>query len=683
MAKWEHNLPAVLIPDGEICVNVQIPNHPDYVKLFLRAVRMLETNRLYQRDEGLSAKIVTQQWRDRTITPLIESLAMGNGCPEDMKQFACNSYPAFASFIKYFPDNPYIDGEDVPEGYLLPAWWIWGSLETILPDYIDDIFNGLLEDFTGYKPKDALTWLGSIPISLSWEDFFDIGGIFPRIEIEVTGIGQAKIEFLSFPAGGRVIVELDQMPNIIDILDGGFFDPNSSVIDTDRDIVSFPPEENVINIIPVDVETDGDHTIYCIFLPLINDSVLPIGFGGGIRSVELCGGLRPRGTPEPEPPPPLEGVTELRPEFQFTADCGMEYRLRDQENNIVQDWQPVAGWVDNAAACFAGDEMTCEEVEDCVETSTTIINITNEIAEINETKQAKNIYPPVSVYVDADLCNASKYTADKIISGANDVFTQKNSSNYADWVAASLNTGFGWIATGLQDLWNSVNGAYAATTAELNASSTYLRDILVLNNLNIPNTIVDVLASGSISTAAKSAISKILEATDQSMIAQWAYVGKASNAGGCIATTSWQWKYATHACTYGLPSGWTMSVGASSCGDGPGSADGIYRSRTGVAAENILTINLPSAIQIDSIRANALCNLGAGYTAGTIICTVNNAGVEVFRNSRTMPLTGFVVHNFTPLVIGNQIVIYSVQNYTSVNPTLLCYNNLAVNAALL
>lgn len=127
MGKFEANLPSVLEPVGDICVQVTIPAHPDYVKLFVRAVRMLEVNRMYARDENLSAKIVCAQWRDRTVNPLIEALATGTGaCGVDGE---CLAYPPFASFISYFPQNPYTDPDLVPDGFLAPPfyalapWW--------------------------------------------------------------------------------------------------------------------------------------------------------------------------------------------------------------------------------------------------------------------------------------------------------------------------------------------------------------------------------------------------------------------------------------------------------------------------------------------------------------------------------------------------------------------------------
>jgi len=364
MAKWEHNLPAVLEPDGTISVCVNIPNHPDYVALFVRAVRILETQRQYQRDETMEgAKIVAAQFRDKTVTPLIQALADGIGCPDEFSE--CLSFPAYAGFIHYFPDNPYNDDEPIPAGYLMPAWWRWGAFETILPDFIDDWIETQIEEFTGYRKNDAICWISSL-LSLNIPSWLDSGYAYPAIEIELEGSGEIEIILVSMPLGGRVFIEVDEQPNIIDIITGGVIDTGLDVLDTNRDWSSFPPEEYPELRYKVAIPEDGEHTVYVMFLPVVNATISDdaLGFGGGLRGVELCGGLRPRGIPEPPPPPPLDGVEELKPEFRFTDDCGLEYQLRDQEDNIVQEWQVVAGWVENAAACFAGGAMTAQDFRD-------------------------------------------------------------------------------------------------------------------------------------------------------------------------------------------------------------------------------------------------------------------------------------------------------------------------------
>lgn len=156
------------------------------------------------------------------------------------------------------------------------------------------------------------------------------------------------------------IISVDNPVDLGDII-GGILGDGIDSIDLNQDIVSLPPETTEEIIIEVEIPTEGEHTVYIYFLPTVNDSLIPLAFGGGIRSFELCGTLRPCGTPPPAPPPPLEGVTELKPEFQFTAECGFEYRLKDQNDEVVQDWTPVAGWDENAFLCFGGGDVATKQ----------------------------------------------------------------------------------------------------------------------------------------------------------------------------------------------------------------------------------------------------------------------------------------------------------------------------------
>lgn len=270
----------------------------------------------------------------------------------------CLQYPAFASFVEYLPNDPYDPAAPIPEGYLLPAWWKWGELEGALPDIVENPINAIIEQVTQYKPNDAMVWWGSLPVQTSIGDLLEyvIGGDFPfpYIKIHVTGKGSARLSLLSMPFGGRVVCEVDQLPNIFDIISNSIIDPDSRVIDTDRDVTSFPLEQWPVIGVTLEIEEEGDHVIYVCPLPRINDGVDFFGYGAGLRGVELCGGLRPINTPAPSEPPPLEGVTELKPEFRLTEECGMEYRLRTQSGVIYTDWLPVEGWVENAYACFHG-----------------------------------------------------------------------------------------------------------------------------------------------------------------------------------------------------------------------------------------------------------------------------------------------------------------------------------------
>jgi hypothetical protein len=427
MARFEHKLPAILEPIGDICVEVTIPAHPDYIALFIRAVRMLETNRLYERDENLSAKTVVNQWRRRTITPLIDALASGTGiCGAGGD--GCLAYPPFASFISYSPQNPFTDPDLVPDGYEQPPFFVNGR------DNEHDLPN--------YNRGDVILDFGSINIEPSW----DLAKT-PRIELCLEGSGAAKIHFLNIVQGGAAIVSVDNPVDLGDII-GGLIGDGIDSIDLNQDIVSLPPETAEEIIIEVEVPTEGEHTIYIYFLPTVNDSLIPLAFGGGIRSIELCGTLRPCGTPPPAPPPPLEGVTELKPEFQFTAECGFEYRLRDQNDEIVQDWTPVAGWDTNAALCFGSGDMATKQ----------------------DIKEA--------------LIEWTKDTALKIVSGATGGITIDEDGNVTvggedgdaglpeddpatevDETAAARSGGATAVRIGINSIWSNLNAWYGASVA--------------------------------------------------------------------------------------------------------------------------------------------------------------------------------------------------------------------------
>lgn len=77
---YEHKLPTVLNPTGDIIVPLCIPHDPHWISLLLGSIGTLEQVDYYQRDPNYddeNAQIVAEQWRDRTITPLIEAIATG------------------------------------------------------------------------------------------------------------------------------------------------------------------------------------------------------------------------------------------------------------------------------------------------------------------------------------------------------------------------------------------------------------------------------------------------------------------------------------------------------------------------------------------------------------------------------------------------------------------------------
>jgi len=192
----------------------------------------------------------------------------------------CVEYPTNADFITYLPKDPYTGiGDDT--GYLLPPFIRFG-------DILPDMLLGFAEELTGYQPNDILTLLGSLPIGLDFDEILTaLENGLPRVQIQVNGSGRVLIHFVLVPFGGRVLISLDDPLNIAEIFTGLITD-GYRTIELERDLSSFPPEDDSDHIEEIEFDTEGAHTIYLYFVPAINDALAPVGFGGGIRSIEVC-----------------------------------------------------------------------------------------------------------------------------------------------------------------------------------------------------------------------------------------------------------------------------------------------------------------------------------------------------------------------------------------------------------
>lgn len=273
---------------------------------------------------------------------LLWELLKGVHCPPPLEaNQSCVEYYPSVPFVSFYPDNPYIEG-DKKDGWLDDAWWTFGEMDTILPDFIDNWLQGAIETITGYESTDILCHILSLPIN-SVEAWLNAGNIFPSIQVKFTGSGLVRINLLSFPIGGRAIIEVDNPPNVLDILTGGIIDPSAITVELNRDILSFPPEEYPVVSIPITVAEAGSHTIYIQFLPVIDDSLIPIGFGGGIRSIEMCG-FTESGLPM------LDNIV--------FDDCTLKTVIDGVST-------PVSGW-ENFVSCLPAPVIDCEVIEPCL-----------------------------------------------------------------------------------------------------------------------------------------------------------------------------------------------------------------------------------------------------------------------------------------------------------------------------
>jgi len=237
---------------------------------------------------------------------IIANFLRGVHCPPELVEQDCFDYPTYTAFTHFSPQNPYINPNAIPDGYLTQPFLINGENGVDIPNY---------EHFDILVPFDSLT------LDVDWFD--DISGQLPTIEIHCSGTGKATLKFLNQVAGGLVVVTIDNPPNLVDII-AGIVTGADNILDLNLDIVSLPPETAIEIEYQVDVVGAGDHIIYAVFLPILDDSLIPVRFGGGFRGVILCDFIE-----EVE-----VGMSNLR----FT-DCGLE-KLVDGE------WVAVDGWAD-------------------------------------------------------------------------------------------------------------------------------------------------------------------------------------------------------------------------------------------------------------------------------------------------------------------------------------------------
>lgn len=184
----------------------------------------------------------------------------------------CYAYPPYAPFISYTPMNPYTNPDDIPTDWLSPPFTIYDGGGSLPP---------------GYLEGDVI-----IPFSAITLNPFDVfGGQLPTIRIEVVGSGQVELDILAIGNGGLCAVNLNESPSLGDIL-AGVFSPGTVVLDVNLDTASLPSEDSIgiLHEVNVIAEPGEINTIFLTFMPVIDDQLFsPLRFGGGFRSVQLCG----------------------------------------------------------------------------------------------------------------------------------------------------------------------------------------------------------------------------------------------------------------------------------------------------------------------------------------------------------------------------------------------------------
>jgi hypothetical protein len=267
-------------------------------------------------------------WGIQQIITFLERVDVPFVFPEES---GCNNFLPSAAFVVYEPQNPYNNPDYIPDDLYAPPWFVNDELE--YPEAL------------GYRATDVFVDPGAINI-----DPIDIITLnFPRIEITVKGGGQLEIDFLAVQAGSAAILKIGSMPNIGDIITGGIIEEGVRIIDLNNDSLSVPPESDIVISEEVNIEAEPDEltTVYIVFMPVIDDSLIPLALGGGIRQIGLCAFESMAGS---------TGVEDVR----FNQEtCFLEKRINGE-------WLPVEGFEYLAECLGVVDMVTKQEVREAI-----------------------------------------------------------------------------------------------------------------------------------------------------------------------------------------------------------------------------------------------------------------------------------------------------------------------------
>lgn len=230
-------------------VCIQVPNSSEWLGLVTGALLKLTYNYYWDQDvDGWenardTGKAILNSWFERN--PCVAEISGEAGCTD---------FPLSSGFINWYPENPFINPTAVPDGWTGVPFSFVGSGDILL----------------GYQSGDILVTAFPSP---------DSGDLtLPAITFNLTGDGTVELHMLTVLNGGQAIVTKDG-----DLLSSKTFDLNA-------DAISLPEESNALELVyEVTFDTGGDHTVEVRFAPVLDDALLPIRYGGGIRAVVPCG----------------------------------------------------------------------------------------------------------------------------------------------------------------------------------------------------------------------------------------------------------------------------------------------------------------------------------------------------------------------------------------------------------
>lgn len=257
-------LPETVDPP-RIPICIEIPNDPEHIRAFWGALWELTWSKNWHNDESHTAALVSRVWSD--VYRKAYDAYLNGGCGEEK----CKGYTPETAFIEWFPESPYNPEPEPPHPFIYHPYTIVDNsiLGTIIGQF------GL-----GYKVGDVYTDITKIIIEPLPGDAIEAWLNLPGFIVKnITGTGIVKLHLLNIPQGGRLLIQVD-----------GSINPLTwQLVELNKDLVSIPQETQVPFVVEVEITNGGTHEVKCTFLPTVDDAFLPIFFGGGLRSIELCG----------------------------------------------------------------------------------------------------------------------------------------------------------------------------------------------------------------------------------------------------------------------------------------------------------------------------------------------------------------------------------------------------------
>lgn len=161
----------------------------------------------------------------------------------------CLYYPASSPIVQWRPYNPFLS---TPDGIGAVAWRVSGG--------------GPVDGLLGLRAGDVVATT------------FDVGqAVRAGFRVKCDNADQVELHLLNIVNGGVAVMVIDD-----DIL-------TATTIDLNKDLAELPPETLSEIVVEHMFDTRGPHHIDVTLFPTLNDSAIPIAYGGGLRGVVLCG----------------------------------------------------------------------------------------------------------------------------------------------------------------------------------------------------------------------------------------------------------------------------------------------------------------------------------------------------------------------------------------------------------